>query len=97
MTKGEIYLKLSNIKIDNNNLDSIKTTGKICGKLRDDLVDLFSGVYIQKSIKFNLEEYEKWRDKNYDYVRIGVYSRFGFLFSELDLTNKYKEEFNIKP
>ena len=42
MTKKEAHLKLSEIKIDNDNLDYIKSTGEICGKLRDDLVKLMS-------------------------------------------------------
>lgn len=36
----EIHLKLSNIKIDNDNLDYIKATGELCGKLRWELVDM---------------------------------------------------------
>lgn len=42
MTEKEVHLKLSNIKIDNDNIDYIKMTGEITGKLRDDLVKLFS-------------------------------------------------------
>jgi len=42
MTEREVHLELSNIKIDNDNLDYIKMTGEICGKLRDDLVKLFA-------------------------------------------------------
>lgn len=42
MTDNEIHLKLSDIKIDNDNLDYIKATGEICGKLRWDLVKLFN-------------------------------------------------------
>lgn len=38
----EIHLKLSEIVIDNDNLDYIKAQGEICGKLRDDLVKMFS-------------------------------------------------------
>lgn len=42
MTEEEVHLKLSEIEIDNDNLDYIKLTGGIGGKLRDDLVKLFS-------------------------------------------------------
>jgi len=42
MTEEEIHLKLSEVEIDNDNLDYIKLTGGIGGKLRDDLVKLFS-------------------------------------------------------
>lgn len=42
MTENEIHLKLSDVKIDNDNLDYIKATGEICGKLRWDLVKLFA-------------------------------------------------------
>lgn len=41
MTDKEIHLKLSNIVLDNDNLDYMKLTGEICGKLRWDLVELF--------------------------------------------------------
>jgi len=42
MNEREVGLKLSEIKIDNDNLDYMKLVGEICGKLRDDLVKLFS-------------------------------------------------------
>lgn len=42
MNEREVHLKLSDVKIDNDNLDYIKMTGEICGKLRDDLVKLFA-------------------------------------------------------
>lgn len=42
MNDKEVHLKLSEIKIDNDNLDYIKFTGEICGKLREDLVKLFA-------------------------------------------------------
>ena len=42
MTERDAHLKLSEIKIDNDNLDYIKMTGEICGKLRWDLVKLFA-------------------------------------------------------
>lgn len=42
MDEKEVHLKLSDVKIDNDNLDYIKMTGEICGKLRDDLVKLFA-------------------------------------------------------
>jgi hypothetical protein len=42
MTEEEIHLKLSEVVIDNDNLDYIKLTGEICGKLRWDLVKLFA-------------------------------------------------------
>ena len=42
MNKREIHLKLSEVEIDNDNLDYIKMTGEICGKLRWDLVKLFA-------------------------------------------------------
>jgi len=38
----QLHLILSDVKIDNDNLDYIKMTGEICGKLRWDLVELFS-------------------------------------------------------
>jgi hypothetical protein len=49
MTEREVHLELSNIKIDNDNLDYIKMTGEICGKLRDDLVKLFAIPDVSKS------------------------------------------------
>lgn len=42
MTEKEIHLKLSEVVIDNDNLDYIKMTGEICGQLRWDLVKLFA-------------------------------------------------------
>ncbi len=42
MTEQEVHLLLSDVKIDNDNLDYIKMTGEICGKLRFDLVKLFA-------------------------------------------------------
>lgn len=42
MTEDEAHLKLSEIVIDSDNLDYIKATGEICGKLRYDLVKLFA-------------------------------------------------------
>ena len=42
MTEAEVHIKLSEIVIDNDNLDYIKETGEICGKLRWDLVKLFA-------------------------------------------------------
>jgi len=42
MTEQEVHLLLSDVKIDNDNLDYIKLTGEICGKLRWDLVNLFA-------------------------------------------------------
>lgn len=51
MNEREVHLKLSDIKIDNDNLDYIKTTGEICGKLRDDLVKLFAIPDVNKSLK----------------------------------------------
>lgn len=42
MTEAEVHLLLSNVVIDNDNLDYIKATGEICGKLRWDLVKLFA-------------------------------------------------------
>lgn len=48
MTEKEVHLKLSNIPIDNDNLDYIKATGEICGKLRDDLVKVFADTDIPK-------------------------------------------------
>ena len=36
---NKIYIMLSGIKIDNDNLDYIKLTGEICGNLRWDLVE----------------------------------------------------------
>jgi len=42
MNEREVHLKLSEVKIDNDNLDYIKMTGEICGKLRDDIVKLFA-------------------------------------------------------
>lgn len=41
MTEREASLKLSEIKLDNDNLDYMKLTGEICGKLREDLIELF--------------------------------------------------------
>jgi hypothetical protein len=43
MNEKKIHLKLSDVKLDNDNLEYMKLTGEICGKLRDDLVRLFSG------------------------------------------------------
>lgn len=51
MNEREVHLKLSDIKIDNDNLDYIKMTGEICGKLRDDLVKLFAIPDVSKSLK----------------------------------------------
>lgn len=42
MTENEIHSKLSEVKIDNDNLDYIKMVGEICGKLRYDLVAVFA-------------------------------------------------------
>lgn len=42
MKEEYIHLKLSEVETDNDNLDYIKLTGEICGKLRRDLVKLFS-------------------------------------------------------
>lgn len=42
MNEKEIHLKLSEVKIDNDNLDYIKATGEICGQLRWDLVKIFA-------------------------------------------------------
>lgn len=42
MTEAEVNLILSNVEIDRDNLDYIKMTGEICGKLRWDLVKLFA-------------------------------------------------------
>lgn len=36
---NKIHIMLSGIKIDNDNLDYIKSTGEICGNLRWDLVE----------------------------------------------------------
>ena len=42
MTEQEVHLKLSEIKIDNDNLDYIKANEELCGKLRWDLVESIS-------------------------------------------------------
>lgn len=53
----EVHLKLSDVEIDNDNLDYIKMTGEICGKLRDDLVKSFA-IENVKSQVFNDMEYQ---------------------------------------
>jgi len=50
MTEREVHLELSKIKIDDDNIDYIKKTGEICGKLRDDLVKLFATPDVSKSV-----------------------------------------------
>jgi hypothetical protein len=42
MKNKKTYLKLSEIKIDNDNLDYIKHTGELYGKLNWNLVKLFA-------------------------------------------------------
>lgn len=42
-SEEEIHIKLSEVVIDNDNLDYIKVVGEICGKLRYDLVKTFAG------------------------------------------------------
>lgn len=51
MKKEEVHLKLSKVVIDNENLDYIKLTSEICGKLRDDLVKLFADDYTCSTCK----------------------------------------------
>jgi hypothetical protein len=60
MNEREVHLKLSDVKIDNDNLDYIKMTGEICGKLRDDLVKLFA----IPNVRLSLPDAE-----NIDYLR----------------------------
>ncbi len=50
MTEAEVHLLLSKVVIDNDNLDYIKATGEICGKLRLDLVKLFAIPVVIKSV-----------------------------------------------
>ena len=50
MTEAEVHLKLSEIKIDNDNLDYMKLVGAISGKLRYDLVKLFCQPDVIKSV-----------------------------------------------
>jgi len=67
MTEREVHLELSNIKIDNDNLDYIKMTGEICGKLRDDLVKLFAIPVVSNSVncetcKYLGKEHDRYCD-----------------------------------
>ena len=50
MTEQEVHLLLSDVKLDNDNLDYIKATGEICGKLRWDLVKIFAMPVVVKSV-----------------------------------------------
>lgn len=64
MTEAEIHLKLSKIKIDNDNLDYIKMTGELCGKLRWDLVKLFATDAVTKQNKQLIHLLERLLESN---------------------------------
>lgn len=101
MNEKEVHLKLSEIKIDNDNLDYIKMVGEICGKLRDDLVKLFAiPNTISNEITIDMKELLNVEDDSitdYEIIRqIGLLSYTKNDISENDrksLIRKVKKEF----
>ncbi len=90
----DLITTIENNAIDNKaTISNVKLWAKSWREERDLALELCSVIGQSEQLKeYDKQDFEKWRDKNYDYIRFGLYDDCGMRISNTELIDRYKKE-----